>query len=117
MDQNLRFRSLLIWGGGMLLLIALPLVFSQNTHLSVLSRMGIAVVFALSYGMISFGHAAFSGLGAYLTIHALVLMNKGTLAFPVTLLPLVGGLAGMLFSVPFGYVATKRSGTPFANAL
>lgn len=121
MDQNLRFRGLLIWGGGMLLLIALPLVFSQNTHLSVLSRMGIAVVFALSYnmlfgqgGMLSFGHAAFSGLGAYLTIHALVLMNKGTLAFSVTLLPLVGGLAGMLFSVPFGYVATKRAGTPFA---
>ena len=121
MDRNPLVRDLLLWGGALLLLIALPFVFTQNTHLSVFSRMGIAVVFALSYnmlfgqgGMLSFGHAAFAGLGAYLTIHALGLMNKGALAFPVTLLPLVGGLAGMLFTVPFAYVATKRSGTPFA---
>jgi branched-chain amino acid transport system permease protein len=121
MGRNPLVRDLLLWGGALLLLIALPFVFTQNTHLSVLSRMGIAVVFALSYnmlfgqgGMLSFGHAAFAGLGAYLTIHALSLMNKGALAFPVTLLPLVGGLAGMLFTVPFAYVATKRSGTPFA---
>ena len=121
MARNPLVRDFLLWVGALLLLIALPFVFTQNTHLSVLSRMGIAVVFALSYnmlfgqgGMLSFGHAAFAGLGAYLTIHALGLMNKGALAFPVTLLPLVGGLAGMLFTVPFAYVATKRSGTPFA---
>jgi branched-chain amino acid transport system permease protein len=34
--------------------------------------------------------------------------------FPVSLLPLVGGLAGAFFGVVFGYVTTKKSGTPFA---
>jgi branched-chain amino acid transport system permease protein len=33
---------------------------------------------------------------------------------PVTLIPLVGGLAGMFFGMLFGYVTTKKSGTTFA---
>jgi branched-chain amino acid transport system permease protein len=33
---------------------------------------------------------------------------------PVSLLPLVGGLAGMGFAVLLGFVTTKKSGTPFA---
>jgi branched-chain amino acid transport system permease protein len=33
---------------------------------------------------------------------------------PVSLLPLVGGLAGAFFGVLFGYVTTKRAGTTFA---
>jgi branched-chain amino acid transport system permease protein len=33
---------------------------------------------------------------------------------PVSLIPLVGGIAGMFFGVLFGYVTTKKSGTTFA---
>ena len=33
---------------------------------------------------------------------------------PVSLIPLVGGLAGMFFAVLFGYVTTKKAGTTFA---
>jgi branched-chain amino acid transport system permease protein len=33
---------------------------------------------------------------------------------PVSLVPLVGGLAGMLFAVLLGFVTTKKAGTPFA---
>ena len=43
-----------------------------------MSQMGIAIIFALSYnmllgqtGMLSFGHAVYFGLGAYFTVHAI----------------------------------------------
>ena len=45
--------------------------------------------------MLSFGHAVYSGLGAFLAIHALNLVGRGQLPMPVSLIPLVGGLAGM----------------------
>jgi branched-chain amino acid transport system permease protein len=32
----------------------------------------------------------------------------------VSLIPLVGGLAGALFAVLLGFVTTKKAGTPFA---
>src|SRR5258705_3526909 len=83
--------------------------------------MGSFIIFALSYnmllgqgGMLSFGHAVYSGLGAYLSVHALNLIGKGVLPFPVTLLPLIGGLSGLAFGVLFGYVTTRRAGTTFA---
>jgi branched-chain amino acid transport system permease protein len=114
-------RQLLIWGGCALLLIVLPLVFQKDFALSLFSRMCIAVVFALSYnmllgqgGMMSFGHAVYSGLGAYLTIHALNAVGAGHFYFPVTLLPLVGGATGLFFGWLLGHVSTKRAGTPFA---
>ncbi|MGE0801817.1 MAG: branched-chain amino acid ABC transporter permease, partial [Lautropia sp.] len=69
-------------------------------------------------GMLSFGHAVYSGLGAYFAVHALNLASAagGWLASPLTvaLLPLVGGIAGAFFGVVFGYLTTKKSGTPFA---
>jgi branched-chain amino acid transport system permease protein len=86
-----------------------------------LSQMGIAIIACLSYnillgqgGMLSFGHAVYSGLGSYMAIHALNMVSKGSLPIPVSLLPIVGGLAGMFFAILFGYVTTRKSGTPFA---
>jgi branched-chain amino acid transport system permease protein len=64
--------------------------------------------------MLSFGHAVYSGLGAFFAIHALNLVSAGKLALPVSLIPLVGGLAGMFFALLLGYVTTKKAGTPFA---
>jgi len=111
----------LVWGGTALLMIVLPLVFTSGFTLTLLSQIGIGVIFALSYnmllgqgGMLSFGHAVYSGLGAYFTVHALNLITKGSIYFPVTLAPLIGGAAGMVFGVVFGYVTTKKSGTTFA---
>ena len=66
-----------------------------------LSQMGIAIIVCLSYnmllgqgGMLSFGHAVYSGLGSFLAIHTLNLVAKGRLPLPVSLIPIVGGLAG-----------------------
>ncbi|MES2935877.1 MAG: branched-chain amino acid ABC transporter permease [Pseudomonadota bacterium] len=106
----------LVWGLFALLLLIAPLVFSQGRALSILSQMAIMMIFGLSFnmllgqgGMLSFGHAVYSGLGAFCAVHA---MNRGWL--PVTLIPLLGGVAGMFFGIVFGYLTTKKSGTTFA---
>jgi branched-chain amino acid transport system permease protein len=110
-----------IWIGSALLLIALPLIFRSGTALTMMSLMGIAVVFALSYnmllgqtGMLSFGHAVYYGLGAYYTVHAMNAVIAAKLPIPLPLMPLIGGLAGLAFGMLFGWVSTKRSGTAFA---
>ena len=110
-----------IWGAMALVFLVAPLVFSGGFALTMLIQMGTMIIFALSYnmllgqgGMLSFGHAVYSGLGAFLSVHALNLIGKGSFMFPVTLLPLIGGLAGLAFGVLFGYVTTRRAGTTFA---
>ena len=111
----------ILWGATALVFLAAPHVFTSGFSLTMLTQMGTLIVFALSYnmllgqgGMLSFGHAVYSGLGAYVVVHTLNLVGKGTFAFPVTLLPLVGGVAGLAFGVLFGYVTTRRAGTTFA---
>ncbi|WP_119157574.1 branched-chain amino acid ABC transporter permease [Caldimonas tepidiphila] len=98
-----------------------PLVFDSRLALTLLSQAGIAIVACLSFnllmgqgGMLSFGHAVYTGLGAYAAIHALAAVSAGRLPLPVALLPLAGGLAGLAVALPFGLVATRRGGTPFA---
>jgi branched-chain amino acid transport system permease protein len=110
----------LIWGLFALVLAAAPLLFNSGLAITVLSQMGIAVIACLSYnmllgqgGMLSFGHAVYTGLGAFLAMHALNSIGGG-LPLPVSLVPVVGGLAGIGFAVLFGYVSTRKSGTTFA---
>ena len=112
---------LLLWGACLALAIALPLVFKSGFMLSLLCQMGIMVVFALSYnmllgqtGLLSFGHAVYYGMGAFITMHALNLIGKDGGPLMVALLPLVGGLAGLATGVVLGYVTTKKAGTTFA---
>ncbi len=54
-----------------------PLVFPSSLDLSMLSQIGIAIVACLSYnmllgqgGMLSFGHAVYTGLGTFVAVHA-----------------------------------------------
>ena len=110
----------LIWSLFALVLAAMPLLFNSGLAITVLSQMGIAIIACLSYnmllgqgGMLSFGHAVYTGLGAFLAMHALNSIGGG-LPLPVSLVPLVGGLAGIGFAVLFGYVSTRKSGTTFA---
>ncbi len=111
----------IIWSLFALVLAVAPLVFTSGLGLTVLSQMGIAIIVCLSYnmllgqgGMLSFGHAVYSGLGAFLAIHALNGVSSGALPIPVSAVPLVGGLAGMGFAALLGYVTTRKSGTTFA---
>ncbi len=111
----------LVWGLYALALLLAPLLWTSSLAQTMLSQMGIAIIACLSYnlllgqgGMLSFGHAVYSGLGAYLAIHTLNAVGAGQLALPVSLVPIVGGFAGLFFAALFGYVSTKKSGTPFA---
>ncbi|MFP5467986.1 MAG: branched-chain amino acid ABC transporter permease [Gammaproteobacteria bacterium] len=111
----------IIWSLFALVLLLAPSVFNSNLSVTMLSQMGIAIIACLSYnillgqgGMLSFGHAVYTGLGSYLAIHALNWVTDGGWPIPVSLIPLVGGLAGLFFAVLFGYVTTKKAGTPFA---
>jgi branched-chain amino acid transport system permease protein len=110
-----------VWGLYALILAFAPLVFTSSLSHTMLSQMGIAIIVCLSYnmllgqgGMLSFGHAVYSGMGAFLAMHTLNLVTKGQLPLPVSLLPLVGGVAAMLFAVVLGWVTTKKSATTFA---
>ena len=111
----------IIWSSFALLLAVVPLVFNSSFSITILSQMGIAIIACLSYnmllgqgGMLSFGHAVYTGLGSFLAIHALNSVSGGTLAIPVSLVPIAGGVAGLCFAVLFGWVTTRKSGTTFA---
>jgi branched-chain amino acid transport system permease protein len=110
-----------IWGLAALAVLVAPLVWDSGLSLTLLSQMGIATIACLSYnlllgqgGMLSFGHAVYTGLGAYLAIHALAAMNRAALWLPVSTLPLVGGVAGLAAAAVLGFLATRKSGTVFA---
>jgi branched-chain amino acid transport system permease protein len=108
--------------------IVLPWLFydwSKARHagfvVSLLSQMGLMIIFALSFnmqmgeaGLLSFGHAVYLGLGGYVTIHVINAVRLGQFWLPMELMPLVGGLSGMMFSIVFGYMVTKRHGTAYA---
>jgi branched-chain amino acid transport system permease protein len=119
--EPLNFGRWLVWGGFALALLLAPRVFSSGASISMMSLMGTVMISALSYnmllgqsGMLSFGHAVYSGLGAFIAIHAMNLAGQGGMTVPLVLIPLVGGIAGFVFGALFGYVTTKRSGTTFA---
>ncbi len=104
---------------GIILLLALPLLLSQGL-VNAAIQMLIAALFASAYnllcgqaGMLSFGHAAYFGVGAFATVHAMNAVN-GTGLLPAPLMPLAGALGGLVFGAVAGYFSTKRSGTYFA---
>ena len=112
---------ILIWGLYALVLLVAPLLWTSSFSQTMLSQMGIAIIVCLAYnillgqgGMLSFGHAVYSGLGSFLAIHTLNKVGAGELGLPVSLVPLVGGLGGLFFAALLGYVSTKKSGTTFA---
>ena len=111
----------LVWGGYAAVLAVAPLLWTSSFAQTMLSQVGIAIIACLAYnvllgqgGMLSFGHAVYSGLGSFLAMHTLNLVTAGKLALPVSLIPLVGGLSGLFFAALLGWVTTKKSGTTFA---
>ncbi len=111
--------TILLLLGGVGLLAALPVLLSAGL-LNAAVQMLIAALFASAYsllagraGMLSFGHAAYFGVGAFATVHAMNALG-GTGLLPTPLLPLVGAAAGFAFGVAAGWFATQRSGTAFA---
>ncbi len=113
-----------LWGAGALLvwlLLCLPQLFGSSLALSMLSQMGYLIIICLSYnillgqgGMLSFGHAVYTGLGAFMAVHAMNRAAQGDFAVPLVLVPVLGGLAGLACAVLLGFAATRKSATVFS---
>lgn len=110
-----------IWIAFLVALLGLPLVFDSILAISIMNQIAIAIVFALSYnlllgqgGMLSFGHAVYFGLGGFLSVHALILIEFETMVFSILWIPLIGGVFGLLAGVFIGSFSTHKAGTVFA---
>lgn len=104
-----------------LLLLCAPLGWEGRHALGLASQMGIAVLACLSFhvlwgqgGMLSFGHAVYTGAGAYLCMHTLQALAAHGWPLPVVLLPLLAGVGTAVLAWPLGWLSTRRPGTPFA---
>jgi branched-chain amino acid transport system permease protein len=114
-------NQLRVWSCFCATLLLAPLLFDSSFSISVLSQIGIATIACLSYnlllgqgGMLSFGHAVYSGFGAFVAIRVLQVAGQGHWPVPVSLVPLAGGLAGMVLAIALGYVTTRKPGNTFA---
>jgi len=112
---------LVTWGGFAALLVVAPLLLSSSLALNILSQIGYLIIICLSYnmklgqgGMLSFGHAVYTGLGSFAAVIAINYFSNHNIGLPLVVVPLVGGLVGALVAVPLGYVSTKKAGTTFA---
>jgi len=112
-------RRGLIGLGVAAVLIALPWILSRGL-VNASIQMLIAALFACAYnllsgqaGMLSFGHAAYFGVGAFATVHA---MNAagGAGLLPTPLMPIAGALGGLIVGAIVGWFATQRTGAYFA---
>jgi branched-chain amino acid transport system permease protein len=110
-----RIWNVLFLAGLFVLLAVLPKLVSEF-RLSLVITMLIYSLVAIGYnilfgqgGLLSFGHAAYFGIGAYTAI----LVYKH---FGFSLLPgiLAGGISGALLGVLFGFFLARLRGLPFA---
>ncbi len=105
-----------------ILLIFLPLIFSSSFALTLLSKMGVLIIFTVAYnmllgqiGLLSFGHAIYFGLAGYISIHFINSINGGLLKpIPLSFFPVIGATTGLIVGVIVGYLSTRRVGTAFA---
>lgn len=126
MSHSQSSRTALLWHIGVwalfaLVIVVLPYIFTSSSSISMMSQMGVFIIFALSYnmllgqaGMLSFGHAVYFGLGGFFTLHAIRAVNDEVWQFPLELMPLVGGAGGLAFGILFGSISTRRAGVTFA---
>ncbi len=113
-------RAALPWVLVALAAAVAPFLLSSGFGLSLLCRMGIAIVFALSFnmllgqgGMLDFGHAVLLGFGGFAAMHAMRAAGAGYW-IPAPLLPLFGAAGGLLAALLGGWVAARRHETAFA---
>lgn len=111
--------SRLLLAAGLLGLAVLPVVLSPSL-VNAAIQMLITVLFACAFnvlagqgGMLSFGHAAYFGIGAFATVHAMNAVGGAGL-LPTPLLPIIGGIVGCVLGGIAGWFSTKRTGVYFS---
>jgi branched-chain amino acid transport system permease protein len=103
------------------ILIILPYIFTGGGSITIMNQIGITIVLAMSYnmllgqgGMLSFGHAVYMGIGGFVAVHVMNLVENEYMWLPLPFLPLVGGLVGLGFATIIGSFSTRKAGTVFA---
>lgn len=111
--------TLMLSGLAVCFVFILPLIFSSNSSVIILTQIAITIIFALSYnmvlgqaGMLSFGHAVYMGIGGFAAVHVM----NGVLGsvIPLLILPLFGGLFSLGVAFIVGGFSTRRGGISFA---
>ena len=112
--------SLAPWVIAAVVLAFLPMVFTNNSTLTIMNQMSITIVFALAYnmllgqgGMLSFGHAVYAGVGGFGAMH-IMNMTDFFATIPLVVLPVFAGLFGMGLAMIVGSFSTRSAGTVFA---
>ncbi len=103
----------------LLLLVLLPLTDSA-TLINVATKCLIAGLFAMGFnllwgqmGLLSFGHAAYLGIGTFATLHMMNAIDEGW-GLPAPLLPVLAGALGVVVGALMGWFASRRTGIYFA---
>lgn len=110
---GIKRRGRALYGLGIIFLLVLPFFTpykALGSHILIFMLFAMAYDICLGYGgMLSFGHATFFGMGAYVT---------GLLILYFHLNILLSILAGILFNIiialPMGFMAIRRKGIYFA---
>ncbi len=111
-----------LWIASAIVLAILPLFYGGSDFaLTVSIQVGMMIIFSLAYnmllgqgGMLSFGMAVYFGLGGYMSMHFLNLIEEEIVWFPVPLLPIIGAIAGLTIGLIIGSFSTRKAGTVFA---
>lgn len=105
---------------GLLVLVAAPPFLDVGLQYALVSML-IAVLFATAFnllagqgGMLSFGHAAYFGVGAFAAIHLMRAIESGDAAVPLAVVPLASGLCALAGGLVAGYFSTARVGVYFS---
>jgi branched-chain amino acid transport system permease protein len=88
---------------------------------ALLNRILIACLFTAGFsllagqmGLLSFGHAAFFGLGAFACLHVMIWVERDGGVWPTPFLPVFGFLAGGIAAAVAGFLAARRAGAYFS---
>ena len=119
--QKSALSSAIPWVIGAVILIILPYFFTGGGSITIMNQIGITIVLAMSYnmllgqgGMLSFGHAVYMGIGGFVAVHVMNLVENEYMWLPLPFLPVVGGLVGLGFATIIGSFSTRKAGTVFA---
>ncbi|MEN9892135.1 MAG: hypothetical protein RLY78_2430, partial [Pseudomonadota bacterium] len=118
------------WALALTLLLGAALLLDgdQRHLLGLASQFAVALLACAAYqllshdgGMLSFGHAIHAGFGGYAAVHLMRWLpalaasgSPGLATAAVAVLPLAGGLAGLLCAWGPGWLATRHGGTALA---
>ena len=82
------------WVVSAIILIILPFIFTGGGSITIMNQIGITIVLAMSYnmllgqgGMLSFGHAVYMGIGGFVAVHVMNIVENAPLWLPLPLLP------------------------------